>query len=140
MQLLAVVKLGVSLVLELGTLLVLVRHSQPLLQVSILFHTKGNLKLTYLGSGVTLSTSKGACGIVSGAFTCASGVASTIFTVSDCSYIFNSTDIVLQSSSGYLAYGGSTNFYATAVPSGSTQATVYTASKAVSVKFAWLNK
>ncbi|EHL00553.1 putative Ribonuclease T2-like protein [Glarea lozoyensis 74030] len=101
-----------------------VATNPPLRQVGVLFKTRGELRLTYLGSGVTLSTSKGACGIVSGVFTCASGVASTVFT----------------SSSGYLAYGGSTNFYATAVPSGSTQATVYTASKAVSVKFAWLNK
>ena len=45
-----------------------------------------------------------------------------------------------QSSDGYLAYGGSTTFYATAVPSGSTQATVYTTSKSVSVSFQWQSK
>jgi ribonuclease T2 len=42
-----------------------------------------------------------------------------------------------QASGGYLSYGGSTNFYATAVPSGSTQETVYTTSHSVGVSFQW---
>ncbi|KUJ21753.1 ribonuclease T2 [Mollisia scopiformis] len=73
------------------------------------------------GSGFTLKSSKGSCGISSGTFTCASGVTATVFTASN----------------GLLAYNGATTFYATAVPSGSTQATVYTSSKSVSVTFQW---
>ncbi|KAG9239069.1 ribonuclease-like protein T2 [Amylocarpus encephaloides] len=75
------------------------------------------------GSSITLTSSKGTCGIVSGVFTCGSGVAASVFT----------------DKSGTLAYSGSTTFYATAVPGGSTQLPVYTASKAVSVSFAWTN-
>ncbi|KAE8444070.1 hypothetical protein EG329_000938 [Mollisiaceae sp. DMI_Dod_QoI] len=77
---------------------------------------------TASGSGFTLKSSKGNCGISSSnTFTCASGVTATVFTASG----------------GMLAYNGATTFYATAVPSGSTQATVYTASKSVSVTFKW---
>ncbi|KAB8299782.1 hypothetical protein EYC80_000034 [Monilinia laxa] len=75
---------------------------------------------TASGSGFTLKTSKGTCGISDSTFSCGSGV-STVF----------------ESSGGYLTYGGSSTFYATAVPSGNTQATVYTTSKSASVKFAW---
>ncbi|KAM0316695.1 hypothetical protein ACHAO8_002980 [Botrytis cinerea] len=75
---------------------------------------------TASGTGFTLKSSKGTCGISSGTFSCGSGV-STVF----------------GSSGGYLTYSGSSTFYATAVPSGSTQATVYTSSQSVSVKFAW---
>ncbi|ESZ96093.1 hypothetical protein SBOR_3570 [Sclerotinia borealis F-4128] len=75
---------------------------------------------TASGSGFTLKSSKGTCGISSGKFSCGSGV-STVF----------------GSSGGYLTYSDSATFYATAVPSGSTQATVYTTSQSVSVKFAW---
>ncbi|KAF1988375.1 ribonuclease M [Aulographum hederae CBS 113979] len=74
------------------------------------------------GSGFTLSSSKGKCGIVSGAFTCASSV---------------STATVFTSSGGNLASSGATTFYANAVPAGSTQQTVYTASHAQSVQFSW---
>ncbi|CAG8956125.1 hypothetical protein HYFRA_00012042 [Hymenoscyphus fraxineus] len=76
---------------------------------------------TASGNGVTLKSSKGSCGVVNSAFTCGSGVTATVFTSND----------------GHLAYSGSTTFYATAVPSGSTQATVYTTSKTVSVQFLW---
>ncbi|CZR56972.1 related to ribonucleases [Phialocephala subalpina] len=76
---------------------------------------------TASGSGFTLKSSKGSCGISSDTFTCASGVTATVFTASN----------------GLLAYNGATTFYATAVPSGSTQATVYTSSQSVSVEFQW---
>ncbi|KAH8898934.1 ribonuclease T2 [Thozetella sp. PMI_491] len=76
---------------------------------------------TASGSGFTLTSSKGNCGIVSGAFSCGSGVTATVFTASG----------------GKLAYSGQTTFYATVVPTGSTQATVYTASKTYSVSFQW---
>ncbi|KAF7907735.1 uncharacterized protein EAF01_005321 [Botrytis porri] len=75
---------------------------------------------TASGTGFTLKSSKGTCGISGSTFSCGSGV-STVF----------------GSSGGYLTYGGSSTFYATATPSGSTQATVYTSSQSVSVKFAW---
>ncbi|KAH8153779.1 uncharacterized protein LAJ45_01546 [Morchella importuna] len=64
------------------------------------------------GSGFTLSSSKGACAIVNGALSCASGNTATVFTASG----------------GLLVSSGSTAFYAASVPSGSTQATVYTSS------------
>ncbi|KAI1145856.1 ribonuclease T2-like protein [Nemania diffusa] len=73
------------------------------------------------GSGFTLSSSKGTCGVVSGALTCGSGVSATVFTAV----------------SGKLAYNGASTFYASVVPTGSTQATVYTASKTYSVTFQW---
>ncbi|ORY67828.1 ribonuclease T2 [Pseudomassariella vexata] len=73
------------------------------------------------GAGFTLKSSKGTCGVVSGAITCGSGVTATVFTASG----------------GKLAYNGQTTFYSTVVPTGSTQATVYTASKTYSVSFQW---
>ncbi|RWA10972.1 hypothetical protein EKO27_g4117 [Xylaria grammica] len=76
---------------------------------------------TASGSGFTLASSKGSCGIVSGAFTCASGVSATVF----------------NAVGGKLAYNGATTFYASVVPTGSTQATVYTSSKSYSVTFQW---
>ncbi|KAH8655903.1 ribonuclease T2 [Xylariales sp. PMI_506] len=76
---------------------------------------------TASGSGFTLKTSKGNCGVVSGVFSCASGVTATVFTASG----------------GKLAYGGSTSFYSSVVPTGSTQATVYTTAKTYSVSFEW---
>ncbi|KAJ8123965.1 hypothetical protein ONZ43_g204 [Nemania bipapillata] len=76
---------------------------------------------TASGSGFTLTSSKGTCGVVSGALTCGSGVSATVFTAV----------------SGKLAYNGASTFYASVVPTGSTQATVYTTSKSYSVTFQW---
>ncbi|KAI8631407.1 ribonuclease T2-like protein [Xylariaceae sp. FL1651] len=76
---------------------------------------------TASGSGFTLKSSKGTCGIVSGAFSCGSGVTSTVFTAVG----------------GKLAYGGASTFYASVVPTGQTQATVYTSSNSYSVTFQW---
>ncbi|KAH8668113.1 ribonuclease-like protein T2 [Tricladium varicosporioides] len=76
------------------------------------------------GTGFTLTSSKGACGVSSSTFTCGSGVTATVFTAVN----------------GYLAYSGSSTFYAAAVPSGSTQQTVYTSSNSVSVNFQWAAK
>ncbi|KAI0436166.1 ribonuclease T2-like protein [Xylaria telfairii] len=76
---------------------------------------------TASGSGFTLTSSKGNCGVVSGVFTCASGVTATVF----------------NAVSGKLAYNGASTFYASVVPTGSTQATVYTSSKTYSVTFQW---
>jgi ribonuclease T2 len=74
------------------------------------------------GSGFTLSTSKGKCGVVSGVFTCGSSVNSAT---------------VFSADSGNLAASGSAAFYADAVPSGSTQEKVYTASHATSITITW---
>ncbi|RFU31258.1 hypothetical protein B7463_g5050, partial [Scytalidium lignicola] len=71
---------------------------------------------TSSGSGFTLRSSKGNCAIENSEFTCASGNTATVFTAIN----------------GLLAYSGSTAFYATAVPSGQTQATVYTSSHSTS--------
>jgi len=76
---------------------------------------------TSSGDGFTLKSSKGSCGITSGAFSCGSGVTATVF----------------AASGEDLTYSGSTSFYADAVPSGSTQQTVYTSSKSTSVTFQW---
>ncbi|KAI1267348.1 ribonuclease-like protein T2 [Xylariaceae sp. FL1019] len=76
---------------------------------------------TTSGSGFTLKTSKGTCGVSSGTLTCGSGVTATVFTTVG----------------GKLAYNGASTFYVSAVPSGSTQATVYTSSKSYSVTFQW---
>ncbi|KAI8945248.1 ribonuclease T2-like protein [Xylaria longipes] len=76
---------------------------------------------TASGSGFTLTSSKGNCGVVSGAFSCGSGVSATVF----------------NAVSGKLAYNGASTFYASVVPTGSTQATVYTSSKSYSVTFQW---
>ncbi|KAL1867664.1 Ribonuclease T2 precursor (RNase T2) [Diaporthe australafricana] len=76
---------------------------------------------TATSSGFTMTSSKGNCGVVSGVISCGSGVALSTFTVSG----------------GLLAYNGQTKFYASTVPSGSTQASVYTASQSYSVTFQW---
>ncbi|KAI9753692.1 MAG: hypothetical protein M4579_005044 [Chaenotheca gracillima] len=83
--------------------------------------TCATFKAKAAGSGFTLTSSKGNCGIVSGAFTCGSGVTLTTFT----------------SSNGDLAYSGKTAFYADSKPSGATQATVYTASHSTSILLTW---
>ena len=86
--------------------------------------TCATFKATASGSGsdFTLSSSKGNCAVVSGAFTCASTVSSgTVFSADGSS----------------LSYDGTDTFYADAVPSGSTQATVYTASHATSLTLQW---
>ncbi|KZF24714.1 ribonuclease T2 [Xylona heveae TC161] len=77
------------------------------------------------GSGFTLSSSKGNCGVVSGSFTCGSSVSSpTVFT---------------SSSSNQLTYSGSASWYASSVPSGSDQETVYSSSSghSVTVQLQW---
>lgn len=73
------------------------------------------------GTGFTMYTSKGDCGVVDGALSCASGVSSGTFTVVD----------------GLLAYDGQTTFYSSEVPSGSEQADIYTAEESYSVTFEW---
>ncbi|KAH8914202.1 ribonuclease T2 [Atractiella rhizophila] len=67
---------------------------------------------TASGSGFTLKSSKGNCGVSSGSFTCGSGVTATVFT-------FSGAD---------LAYSGSTAFSANSVPSGTTQVTILSGS------------
>ncbi|KAF4635847.1 hypothetical protein G7Y89_g2229 [Cudoniella acicularis] len=79
---------------------------------------------TASGSGFTLTSSKGSCGISGSIFSCGSGVTASVFTAVN----------------GYLSYGGSSTFYASAVPSGSTQQKVYTTSNSVSVSFQWQGK
>lgn len=68
-----------------------------------------------------MTSSKGNCGVVNGVISCGSGVALSTFTAAG----------------GLLAYNGQTQFYASAVPSGSTQASVYVASQSYSVTFQW---
>lgn len=67
---------------------------------------------TASGSGFTLTSSKGNCGIVSGQFECGSGVSLTTF----------------GSSNGLLSVSGSTAFFAASVASGQTQVAVFTTS------------
>lgn len=83
--------------------------------------TCATYKTTTTSNGFTMTSSKGNCGVVSGAISCGSGVDLSTFSVAG----------------GLLAYNGQTEFYASAVPSGSTQASVYVASKTYSVTFQW---
>jgi len=71
--------------------------------------TCATISATASGSGFTLKSSKGNCGVVSGKFTCGSGVTGTVFT----------------SSGNTLEYSGSSAFSADSTASGSTQVTVY---------------
>lgn len=73
------------------------------------------------GSTFTLSTSKGDCGIQSNALTCGSSVSAAQFGYDG----------------SYLTYNGANTFYAASTPSGTTQGTVYTTSKSVSLKLTW---
>ena len=75
-------------------------------------------------SGFTLTSSKGPCGIVSDELTCGSGVTSTVFESS-------------KTSDNALSYNGSSDFYADAVPSGTTQETVSTVSEATTIIITW---
>ncbi|MCJ1365954.1 ribonuclease T2-like [Acarospora aff. strigata] len=75
------------------------------------------------GTGFTLTSSKGPCAIVSSALTCASTVTSPT--------VFADVNGLLADNSG------STAFYATSVPSGTTQATVYTSSQAAGLEIVW---
>lgn len=83
--------------------------------------------LTTTGSGFTLSTSKGTCGLdSSNTFVCASGTTAATF----------------QAVSGKLAYVGSdskttSTFGAAATPTGSTQQKVYATPSSVAVSFTW---
>ena len=72
-------------------------------------------------STFTLSSSKGACAIVSGIFTCSSSTTAGSF----------------SASGGYLASDDGNMFYAAAVPAGSTQQAVGTSSNSVQVQFQW---
>jgi ribonuclease T2 len=65
-------------------------------------------------SSFTLSTSKGACGVTSGAFSCGSGVSATKFSA------------VAQGSSLVIAYNGATGFTSDGTPSSSKTYPVYT--------------
>jgi ribonuclease T2 len=76
---------------------------------------------TTSGDGFTLSSSKGPCDIIAGAFSCANGNTAGIFT----------------NVGGSLGYVGSPSFYAAAVPAGSVQQKVYTAVMPVGVSFVW---
>lgn len=69
--------------------------------------------------GVQLKTSKGDCGIVNGDLVCSSSTTASDFTMDD---------------SGILSYGGSSEFSADSVPSGTQQATISTGSGSVSVQ------
>jgi len=77
---------------------------------------------TAVSGGVTLKSSKGNCAIVSGVISCASSV---------------SSPAVFNVSGNLLEYSSSTNFYASAVPSGSTQSKVEVASDNVVLQIEW---
>ncbi|KAK6538512.1 ribonuclease T2-like [Orbilia ellipsospora] len=73
------------------------------------------------GSGFTLKSSKGTCGIVSGQFQCGSGVSSTTFTTSG----------------NYLANGNSSSFSASGDASGGSQVNILTSGGSTAVKITW---
>lgn len=77
------------------------------------------------GSGFTLSSSKGKCGVASGALTCGSGVSATEFT----------------HDGNTLLYSSSNEFSTDSTPSGSTQAKVYAGdSRSVELTIQWQSK
>jgi ribonuclease T2 len=71
--------------------------------------TCATITATASGSGFTLKSSKGACGIISGALSCGSGVSSTVF----------------SADGNTLLYSGSSDFSADSTAKGSTQVKVY---------------
>ncbi|KAK2875635.1 hypothetical protein FQN49_001552 [Arthroderma sp. PD_2] len=73
------------------------------------------------GSGFTLKSSKGVCGMSNGQFKCGSGVSSTVF----------------GSSSGKLSASGKDTFYADKLPTGNTQVPVFTSPHAVPLTVSW---
>lgn len=73
------------------------------------------------GKGFVLSSSKGKCAVTSGAFACASTV----------------TDGTVFTATGSRLNGDGTNWYADSVPSGTQQATVYSAKHSVTVSLEW---
>lgn len=80
---------------------------------------------TVSGDGVVLSSSKGECAIVNGVLSCASSVGSaTVFGVS----------------AGMLTFEGATDFYASAAPTGSSQAEVEVAEDEVTLQILWVAK
>lgn len=74
-----------------------------------------------VADGFTLTSSKGPCDFIAGAFSCATGNTAGVFTSID----------------GSLAYTGSISFYAAAIPVGTVQQKVYTAVNPVEVEFVW---
>ncbi|KAM5465623.1 Ribonuclease T2 precursor (RNase T2) [Microsporum audouinii] len=73
------------------------------------------------GSGFTLKSSKGACGMVNAQFKCGSGVTSTVF----------------GASNGKLSASGKDTFYADMIPTGNTQVPVYTSPHAIPLTVSW---
>ncbi|KAH8891975.1 ribonuclease t2 [Thozetella sp. PMI_491] len=86
--------------------------------------TPATYTATPVGDGLTftLNTSKGKCLVANSVLTCAAA------NTDSSAFGFDGT---------YLTYGGSNTFYTDSVPSGTTQATVYTAQKAVSLQAYW---
>ena len=84
--------------------------------------TAAGFTATPSGSSFTLSSSKGKCAVQNSALTCASTVTSAT------AFGYDGT---------YLTHDQSNTFYADSVPSGTTQGSVYTASKGVSLQISW---
>jgi ribonuclease T2 len=104
-------------------------------------------KLTFTGSGFTLTSSKGPCDIIAGAFSCAAGNTAGVFTVSIIptpqhfqSFLALEGSDIQQSIDGSFAYGSSNVFYAAAIPVGTVQQKVFidtNATDTVEVSFLW---
>ncbi|KAI4141327.1 MAG: hypothetical protein L6R39_005397 [Caloplaca ligustica] len=74
------------------------------------------------GSGFTLASSKGKCAVSNNILTCSSAVtAPTVFSTSN----------------GKLVYNGSSTFYSSSVPTGSTQASVSVTQQATTLTIGW---
>ena len=92
--------------------------------------TPGTITAVASGSGYTLSSSRGSCGVSGTTLSCGSGVSSVFTAVRLTNDAHSNSDLIQVSSGGnlLLAYGGSTSWSAAAVPSGSTQQTVLSGS------------
>jgi ribonuclease T2 len=111
--------------------------------------TPGRITVTESGSGFTLTSSKGKCGILSEKLTCGSNVTASVFTLVSRALlghtqVFRNDSVIrsLQTTSGsnrLLTYEGSTAFTADSTPRGSTQVALFTGSaRAVDVTLAFV--
>ncbi|MCJ1342614.1 ribonuclease T2-like [Peltigera leucophlebia] len=85
--------------------------------------TCASFTATPSGTGFTLTSSKGKCAVSNNVLTCASSV---------------STAATFTLIGGLLAYNGRTTWYASGVPSGSTQASISTTTLATSLTIQWI--
>ena len=100
--------------------------SRYLFHIRVLKKWDANITLNWLkGVGFVLTSSKGKCATLSNVFTCSSSISTGT------EFSYDGTNLV---------YSSSSNFYASSIPTGSQQATVYTTSHSPIIKITWQAK